>query len=101
MKIITKQDVLRGVPERWRQQYPVSRDEIYQKLLAVIDSGNYSESQIDAIIGNDSWTSLACYECDQEAELIIHLGEEPNYESKTFFLCASCLTKAIALVGAA
>ena len=94
MKIITRQDVLQGVPARWREQYPTSREEIYKKLLAIIDSGNYTESQIDAIIGNDSWTSLVCDECDQEAELIIHLGEEPDYESKTLFLCLACLKKA-------
>jgi len=94
MKIITKQDVLKGVPARWREQYPTSRDAIYKNLLAAIDSGNYTKSKIDAIIGNDSWTSLACDECDQEAELIIHLGEEPDYESKTFFLCLACLKKA-------
>jgi len=106
MKLITKADVLRTVPEKWNAQYDprykgTDKDEIYKKLLKLVGSGVYPERQIDNIIGNDSWTELTCGECERHVEAVVHLGEEPGYESNTFYLCAPCLKKALAQMGIA
>ena len=104
MKLITKAEGLREVPERWNKQYGprykgTDKDEIYKKLCSIIGSGRYTERQINEAIGNDSWTRLTCNECRENVHAYVHLGEEPDYESTTFFICLGCLKKAVALFG--
>lgn len=48
---------------------------------------------VDRIIGNSSWTSTNCDECGSKPEFVVMVGEEPNYESNTAFICAQCILK--------
>ena len=71
---------------RWVAQYPTETDERTVRLKALVTP---TAEQIEEIIGNRSWTRIACDCCRSEAELLIGFGED--YEVK---LCARCLTDA-------
>lgn len=99
MYLITRESIVRQVPERWAKQYPESIEgrtafaTIYKKLLAAVP---LTEEVADRIIGNTSWTSLICDECGQEVSAVMVVGQEPDYESATASLCLDCLQKALA-----
>ena len=47
-----------------------------------------------------TWTSVpACDECGHSKDAVVRLGEEPDYESSTAFVCRDCLSEALGLVG--
>jgi len=116
MKLITQRDQIRTIAERWKGQYcrrafsPAankvidfwsrvyicdSTEEVYKKLAA-LDVETATPADIDAIIGNDFWGKLGyhCNECDAEPpDAILQVGEEPDYESRTAFLCRDCAAK--------
>jgi len=116
MKLITQRDRIRNVAERWKEQYcrrafspaankavnhwsPTSAHadtgEIYNKLAA-LDGETATPAEIAAIIGNDSWCVLGyrCTECDTfPTDAILHVGEEPDYDSATVYLCRDCAAK--------
>ncbi len=98
-----KQQDVPGVAERWKKQYCCNgqwsqthtgdAEIVYQRLLSAV-----TPADVAAIIGNDSWTGESyCNECGV-AESVVMLGEEPDYESATVFVCAACLRKAVALI---
>lgn len=62
-----------------------SDDDIYEALIE---------------LGHATRGSLRCAECGQEKDLLIELGEEPDYESQTAVVCADCLRAALALAEA-
>lgn len=39
-----------------------------------------------------------CNECNKPSDVVVQVGEEPNYESSTASLCPTCLRRALALV---
>lgn len=116
MKLITQRDQIRTVAERWKEQYcrrafsPAanavidfwsttysneSTEAIYNKLAA-LDGETATAADVDAIIGNNSWSSVGyhCSECDtQPADAILQVGEELDYDSCTAFLCRDCAAK--------
>lgn len=65
----------------------------YQKLSAL--PADPSPDQVNKIIGNTSWTSVPdCTECKKEnAPFILQVGDEPDPESRTVWLCPDCCTK--------
>ncbi len=47
-----------------------------------------------------TWTSVpACNECGESKDAVVRVGEEPDYESSTAFVCRDCLSEALGLVG--
>lgn len=115
MNITTKRDLIRAVSKRWRQQYepftddkplfswrtgitspPLNKQQIAEKLDS-LDCENATPEDVEAIIGNDSWTRLVCDECGNEADSVITVGQEPNYDSHTASLCLNCIRKAAAM----
>lgn len=57
---------------------------------------------VDRVIGHDGWTQLpACSGCDAHVPLVVQVGEVPDYESSTAYLCPACLREAAALLGVA
>ena len=116
MKLITQRDQIRTVAARWKEQYyhqrfhPLtnrlvshwsttyshdSTEAIYNKLAA-LDGETATAADIDAIVGNNSWSSVGyhCSECDtQPTDAILQIGEEPDYDSATAFLCRDCAAK--------
>lgn len=100
MNLITKSMLIKGVAKEWRAQYPKGRaqdkDAIYNKLCRLPEGA--TENDIAKVIGNSSWTSNKCDECKQESDVVIMLGDEPDYKSNTASICPQCLSKAMSLV---
>ena len=90
----------------WRETYFIRKGEkwfdygkeaIYEKLLK-LDS-NATAEDVKDIIGNDSWTNLRCDECETDGlDVIIQVGQEPDYDSSTVNLCIDCSVKATSLL---
>lgn len=116
MKLITQRDQIRTVAARWKEQYcrrafsPAanavidfwsrtylhhSTEEIYNKLVA-LDGETATPADIAAIIGNDTWVRIShqCSECCAcPSDAILHVGEEPDFDSATVYLCRDCAAK--------
>jgi len=101
IKIITTRDMIRGVAERWRDQYWNTHNKKFIDIRAQLDALNDETAtlaDVVAIIGNDSWTKVRCDECSQEVDWVVQVGEDPDYESHTVTVCRSCLNKIVAYV---
>lgn len=108
MKIRTQRQLIQAVAKRWRQQYqPFKPDAILHggktkqeiaDALDKLDGDTATAEDVNAIIGNDSWTDLKCDECKEYVTATIEVGDEPDYESHTAELCLNCAEKAAALI---
>ncbi len=109
MKLITRQTKTKQAQRRWYDHYGpfegknasiwagTDKEEVHKKLVALGD--NPSPDEVDAAIGNDSWTSPgSCDECGSEDSPIVHLGQEPDYESNTAWVCEACLIDSLGLI---
>ena len=94
-----------GVAAAWRKQYeqydngndrwmaPITLCDgktfdpkaVYRELL--VCSG--TKDEIDAIIGNESWTGFQCDECDDYSIKVFQMGEPPN-QYNTLMVCPTC-----------
>lgn len=105
MEKITRQTLAQDVPRRWREQYAhifrqqPDKEEIarqlntLEKLPSPVDPDT-----VDAIIGNKSWTTQRCNECESyDKPFVIMLGEPQDYESHTAYICGGCLAQAMNL----
>lgn len=90
MKLITKEQLIRDVHNRWIEQYknePQDSDKmvIYESLKSLGDGIN--KESVDRIIGNESWTRLMCHICDKDVDQVVVYNK---YESYGCF-CKQCL----------
>lgn len=111
-KILTKRHLIQAVADRWKSQYAPFKDgpmplfsvrnnlrkplmpaEVYAALEA-LDKDTATEQQVTDIIGNDSWTRLVCDCCKNDVSAIMELGDAPDYESRTIYICQQCLKTA-------
>ncbi len=97
MKLITERDIIREVPKRWQRtyqdgKYGKDKIDIMHQLLA-LDTEVATSKQIADIIGNDAWTTMSCSECGKRSIPVIEVGDEPDYESNTVWLCFGCIDK--------
>ena len=108
MELMRDQDQIRSVAARWKAQYyragkwgttstGDSRD-VYEALRALPDTA--TRADVAAIIGNTSWIGETCNECGSD-DAIVRVGEEPDYESRTAYLCRRCLQEICRAVEAA
>lgn len=107
MRLITIRSVILTVAARWRAQYPTPEDRAGRvatkehravgERLDALDLSTVTAKEVDAIIGNDSWTALpACSECERtDLERVLHVGDEPDYESHHACLCEECAVHAV------
>lgn len=99
MKKITRRDVIRRVVDSWENQYCHCKEGDWKLTvldkLAELDLETVDRTVIDEIIGNDSWTKLSCNQCEKDVEELVHLGDEPDYDSITFYICKDCLQMAL------
>lgn len=109
MNIIYRRDKIRGVRDAWNKQYP-NDDFIFhdkstagpkRKALAALDLETCSPADIDAALGNTSWASLTCDECDGDFPSIVRIGGEPDYDARWQDLCGECLKEALAMLASA
>ena len=99
---LTKREVIQRVPESWKHQYCVNgswrhddgRDETYRALKA-LDLDSCSESDIEAVIGNGSWTRLECDGCEREVDKICFLRSHSQNEYGSCSYCKDCLSGAL------
>ena len=111
MNLLTRQSQADNILHEWKSQYydkdnkkwiypsPHSnKEEIYNKLKDVQSKVGLTAESVNNIIGNQSWTNCRCGECGANVDSVIHLGEEPDYDSYTFYVCKDCLIKALGLI---
>lgn len=107
MKLITPQSLAATAADRWKANYFRGGEwgevclgdsrEIYEALAALGESPDPDD--VDRIIGNHSWTRRNCNECGSyERQPVVEVGQEPDYESSTAWLCFECLTRAFAII---
>ena len=97
MIAITRLSLAKETAKRWKIQYGTDKYDVYKKLVSLGDSPN--PDQVDAIIGNGSWTRVPhCSECSSEGEaIVIQVGETPDYDSHTAYLCSDCIRDALSI----
>jgi len=95
MKLILQADLCANISERWNRQYAStisysmddSKKFISKKLAARKD---LTAAEIDAIIGNKTWTTKTCDECSKPFPNVIELRDHGE-----FVICFDCLKKAM------
>jgi hypothetical protein len=103
LKRILLEDVIRGVSKRWDEQYRNTKDEdkiSIGNLLRV--PGGLSKFQIDTVIGNESWTRLACNVCNQDCKMVVDLEDRDDSDvSASVRICFYCLVKGLEIYNGA
>ena len=98
MKLHVLQHLLADVPAEWEKQYQWETDkaklEITKQLQAM--EPPYTIDEIERIIGNDSWTSIWCDECEEKSDMLVELGD--NHEDGARYICRRCLVDAFGLI---
>lgn len=93
--LITRKALALAAAERWEETYrgggPAG---VGERLKALHDP---TPEEVEEIIGNKTWTTQKCNGCGVvDAPSVVRLGEVPNYDSYTCYLCIPCLTSAYA-----
>ena len=107
IQVITKRDVIRGVRDKWLGQYRASPDEArlrwdhqrtfgdVRRSLGALDLEACESTDIDRAIGVTDWASLKCDECSADCELLVRIGDEPDYDNRWIDVCVNCLRTAV------
>ena len=100
MKLITERDLIRNVLDSWCAQYPEKIGENYQimKKLMDLNRETATSEEVNAIIGNETWTSINCDQCGKYVSLAVIVGQEPDVDSNTVIVCDRCLNYAYDLL---
>ncbi len=111
MKIIRKRDVIRGVLQRWDDAYGNMPNgwrlhdgaTVNEKRarIAALDLDTCASTDVDAAIGNTSWTCNCCDVCGEDVAVLVRIGEEHDYEARRQDVCMRCLKNARMLIMAA
>ena len=104
----TRKDRAAQTADRWYQQYMMSETEakpefkggrfsdkalIYQQLKELGE--NPDPDEVDAVIGNSSWTRITCHHCGSDVERAVWAGEPVDYESYSALICEGCAKKIV------
>jgi hypothetical protein len=97
MELVTRRTLAAEAADRWVAQY---KGNLGGKASAIRALGESPDPDaVDAIIGNGSWTSVPeCNECKADVAAVVRIGDEPDYESNTAWVCEDCLKKALAVI---
>ena len=102
MKTCTERDQAREVARRWRSQYASIDDSAKSEIgrkLEQMDSETATAADFAKVIGNSSWCKpKTCDECMNASWDVVMIGQEPDYDSHTAWVCANCLRAALALL---
>lgn len=94
MFIQTRHSNAEKAADAWERAYKYDRDGKAAKIRAL---GNHPDPDaVNEIIGNQSWTRCLCNECNRDVEAVVQLGQEPDYESRTAWICRDCIKLALA-----
>ena len=96
MELITRNLLARTAALRWKRQYPDDKKK-QPELEALGDTPHPDD--VDSVIGNGTWTEVPeCNECGgRNLPAVVRVGDEPDYDSQTAWLCLECLRKAVTL----
>lgn len=98
MKVFTPKTLAATALERWRRQYGdnnLALKHLVSDRLEALGPAPAPE-QVNEVIGNDGWTRMTCDECGNDnPPVVVQLGQEPDYESRTANVCLECLRKAV------
>lgn len=101
MQLVTEKQLVLEVVKAWERQYPGHGSGQWSQevsaALKQLDLTTATAEDIEAIIGNSSWTAIRCNECNCRVKAAVQLGEDPDYDSATAVVCFDCLRKALAL----
>lgn len=103
MILHTRQSLANSAAQGWEEHYGRLDSRHYSEHQALIPKLHAlgptpDPDDVDALIGNDSWTApRTCSECQREAAAVVEIGEPPDYESSTAWICRRCLENALAL----
>ena len=98
MELKTRLLKAKAAAKAWDDQYwnPNEKQKsVSEKLHA---EKNLTVERVNEIIGNDSWTTLHCSECNTYVDAVVEVGQPADYESETAWLCRSCVRKAWRLI---
>lgn len=107
MKVESQRERIRTVAERWRSAWG---SETHRRLnperLALADKlealglETATKEQVDSVIGNRGWSMpMTCDECSaDDGRPVVQLGNEPDYDSNTAWICSACLQQALLLI---
>lgn len=99
MIVITKEEKIASVPERWRRLFgqgfghwrlDQELQEIQKKLDSVLIP---SKEEYDKITGNTSWTTLECDSCGKDVEKVVFVHSRASEEYGESAFCQKCLEK--------
>ena len=103
MRVITEQELLSTVLERYQQQY--KKGDVWKTGYARFDpETNYNKlcqlspltkKGVEEIMGGQSWTSILCHQCTNYVEKAIIFFEGGDEESR---ICGACLNRAAAIL---
>lgn len=104
MNIIRRNGSAKDVAEKWRKQYKKlagwtttisgPSDKVYDALIALGESRD--RQAINAVIGNESWTSVWCSSCGTDVCEAVEFGDE--YGDCGAVVCKECIKEAAALL---
>lgn len=101
MELITIDILVRFVAKAWADQFALSmrkgdvdKQEIGRRL-SLMDPKTMTAADVEATIGNKSWTTIKCEECRQDVTAAI-LFDTSDDNGCT--VCVACIRKAVALV---
>lgn len=100
-QVETTRTRIRGVADAWAAQYAgykfddQGRKKEIGKRLRDLDKEAATVADVEAIIGNGSWTRLECDQCGEPVEAVVRFGPEPDYDTSTAFACEPCVAAAL------
>ena len=105
MKLITTRTRILDVVGNYAANYPGDRTfpdgRHSQDILAALkalDLHTCSAQDVEALVGNPSWTTLRCDECQRSVPAVVVMSESDNYEDGAVLqVCTACLAEALAL----
>ena len=103
-QLITAERLAAEAAQAWHRAYdrfPADPSWPFVSVAAALDALGEcpTPDSVNAAIGNKSWTSPpSCDGCGADADRIVRVGQEPDYDSHTAHLCEACLREALTLL---
>lgn len=105
MKIITKQSkVIPGI-ETFFQVYPryatpnapFYTKERFDRISKLVPE-TCTVYEFNIAIDHPSWTENRCDECGEDFDILLHIGDDVDYDARWQCLCAGCIVKALGVL---
>lgn len=81
-------------PMQWTQGVPLG---VYADRIKALDPDTATVAQVRAANDRVDLTMSECDECGRDCDILIHIGDEPDYDARWQDLCVPCLNNAISL----